>query len=162
LQVEAGAIQLLREALADEQVALNFRVAGNSPRFCAEVEQIYGAPCAYLPNLYDPARPHRRFRAPHRDRVLRLASFGAMRLLKLHTTAGAGPLAAGGTRGCDLELHVNVHREEHGRGVLDAIRRMAAGLAWARVVEVPWAAWPDFRTTIASMDATIQVSATET
>lgn len=162
LQVEAGAIQLLREQLDLQQITLNFRVAGNSRRFCDAVEKAYGSECLYLPNLYDTHRPHQRFRNPHGYRAIKLASFGAIRLLKMHTTAASAALIAARERGCDLEFYMNKNREENGRGVTDAIRNLFSGLPWAKFIEVPWKPWPEFRAMVASMDACIQVSATET
>lgn len=162
LQVEAGAVRLLREQLHVQQLTSNFRVSGNSRRFCESVRRAYGIDCMYLPNLYDCEHVHRRYRPPHTGRLLKLASFGAIRILKLHTTAAVAALITARERGCDLEFHINQGREENGKGVIQAIENLFQGLCWAKMIQVPWAPWPGFRTTIASMDACIQVSATET
>lgn len=162
LQVEAGAIRLLREQLQVQQVTSNFVVAGNSHRFCEAVRRAYGMGCLYLPNLYDCEHAARRYRPIHTARLLRIASFGAIRILKLHTTAAAAALIAARDRGCDLEFYINQGREENGKGVIQAIENLFQGLSWAKVIQVPWQPWPTFRTVIATMDACIQVSATET
>lgn len=163
LQIEPGAVKILRDSLAVQEGQLNVKVAGNSRRFEAFVQGVYNQPCALLPNLYDLPRVAPR---PHvhqgRHRVIRIASFGALRHLKMHSVAAAGALLLAERRGLDLEFHVSVNREEHGSGVLLTLRNMFAGLPWAKLVEDPWQDWGDFRRLVAHMDLCIQVSATET
>lgn len=162
LQVEAGAVRLLREQLHVQQLTSNFVVSGNSRRFCDAVRKAYGIECLYLPNLYDCVHAARRYRSVHTGRLLKIASFGAIRILKLHTTAAAAALIAARARGCDLEFYINQGREENGKGVIQAIENLFQGLCWAKVIQVPWQPWPLFRSVISTMDACIQVSATET
>lgn len=165
LQVEAGAITLLRELLLLQESVLNLAVAGNSTRFTRFVERAYGGRCAYLPNLYDTERPKSAGRPPVRGegRPLRVGSFGAMRLLKNHTTAAAAALLAARALGRELAFWVSVDGNDYGgMSVVYALRAMFAGLPWAKLVEQPWQDWPAFRRTVAHMDLCLQLSHTET
>lgn len=163
LQVEAGAINLLREYALLQDSVLNFTLAANSARFCEFFETAYRSKCLFLPNLYDNSRA--RTKDPYvgtYGQTLRISSFGAIRLLKNHTSAAAAALMVARQRNSDLEFHMSVNREEHGNGVLQAVRNMFKDLPWAKLVEVPWQPWAQFRHTVANMDLCIQVSATET
>jgi hypothetical protein len=163
LQVEAGAVHLLREYLHLQDGDLSFMVSGNNRRLCQFIQSTYNSHCTYLPNLYDLTTPYAPKRwQPHTHKLLRISSFGAMRLLKNHSTAAAAAQMIARARGCDLEFHVNVNREEGGRGVLQMLRNLFAGLAWAKLVEVPWANWAEFRHAVAFMDLALQPSFTET
>lgn len=162
LQVEAGAIRILRDLLVLQESALNLAVVANSVRLCHFLERAYAGACLHLPNLYDLERVHRKRDVAHDHRLLRIGSFGALRLLKNHTTAAAAALLVARQRGCDLELWVSVNREEHGKGVIQALRAMFDGLCWARLVEHPWEDWAAFRRTVAHMDLCMQLSMTET
>jgi hypothetical protein len=163
LQVEPGAIQLLRDLLVLQDNALNLSVATNSITLKRFFETAYCGHTLYLPNLYDLERVARRRSAAHTSRTLRIGSFGALRLLKNHTTAAAAALMLAKRRGCDLEFFVSVENDTMGgAAVLDALRRMFAGLSWARLVECPWQNWATFRHTVAGMDLCLQISMTET
>jgi hypothetical protein len=161
LQVEPRAIRLIRQYLDLQEQSLNYNVSGNSRRFCEFVQEGYRSNCLYLPNLYDGARPARKPPEGHHHRLLRIGSFGAIRLLKNHTTAAAAALLIARQRGCDLEFHLSVNREEHGHGVLSAVRNTLGRLPQVKLVEVPWAPWNDFRQIVAGMDLCMQVSSTE-
>lgn len=163
LQVEPSAIQLLRELLILEENFLNLTVAANSVELKHFFETAYGGHTLYLPNLYDLERVHRRRSREHDHRLLRVGSFGALRLLKNHTTAAAAALMLARKRDCDLEFSVSVENDTMGGGaVLDALRKMFNGLRWARLVEQPWQDWASFRRTVGGMDLCLQVSMTET
>jgi hypothetical protein len=161
LQVEPGAVKILREDLSLQESELNVHVAGNSHRFVNFIRNVYNQDCALLPNLYDLDRVSPR--APRNiHRKIRVASFGSIRHLKLHSVAAAGALWLARSKGKDLEFHLSVHREEHGSGALQAIRNLFESLPWAQLIENPWQDWGDFRRLVAHMDLCIQVSATET
>jgi hypothetical protein len=162
LQVEPGAISLLREQmlLADQQ--LNLTVAANSRRLVDFLRTAYDAPVLHLPNLYDLERVQRRRRESNPARVLRIGSFGALRWLKNHTTAAAAALMIAHQRGAHLEFWMSVDREEHGKTVLTAVRNLFNGVPWAELHEAPWLPWASFRRTVGAMDLTLQPSFTET
>jgi len=163
LQIEPGAIQLLRELLTLQDNSLNLTVATNSLTLKRFFETAYGGHTLYLPNLYDLERVVRKRDVTHTSRTLRIGSFGALRLLKNHTTAAAAALMLAKRRGCDLEFSVSVENETMGgAAVLDALRKMFAGLPWAKLVERPWQDWATFRQTVSGMDLCLQISMTET
>ena len=162
LQVEAGAIRILRELLELQDLSHNLSVAANSSHLKNFFEATYAARCLYLPNLYDLDRPPRKSTRVHADRVLRIASLGALRLLKNHTTSAAAALMLARARRCDLEFYVNDDHEPNAVGILHALRAMFEGLRGARLIEQPWQDWSAFRRTVGSMDLCFQLSHTET
>jgi glycosyltransferase involved in cell wall biosynthesis len=162
LQVEPGAITMLREQMLLADQYLNLTVAANSHRLVDFLRATYDSHVLYLPNLYDVERVDRRRGEPHQHRLLRIGSFGALRWLKNHTTAAAVALTIARQRGCDLEFWLSVDREEHGKSVLQAVRNLFVGLPWAQLHEEPWAPWASFRRTIRAMDLALQPSFTET
>jgi hypothetical protein len=163
LQVEPGAIALLRALLALSETVPNLRVATNSRSLQRFFHTAYGRDALYLPNLYDVERVGRKRDAAHTSRTLRIGSFGALRLLKNHTTAAAAALMLARRRGCDLEFYVSVENETMGgAAVLEALRRMFEGLPWAKLIECPWQDWSTFRQSVAGMDLCLQISMTET
>ncbi len=161
LQVEAGAIKMIREY--GELKAPNFSLASNSQSLAQLLGRVYDAHCVWLPNLYD-ITPNVIKRPVHvtGSGVLRVSSFGAIRLLKNHTGAAGAALEIARRLGKKLEFYINSDREEHGKGVVAAIKNMFSGLDWASVVEVPWQDWQEFRKTVAGMDLCLQPSFTET
>lgn len=163
IQVEAGAVDIMRDLLHLQEQTLNFTFAANSAVFCQYIEATYHAKCLYLPNLYDFDRvATKNVVQPFSGKTIRMASFGALRLLKNHSTAAAAAQLVARSRNCDLEFYLNVNRIEHGRGILDCIRNMYKNLRWAKLIEVPWEDWPTFRRTVAHMDLCLQISFTET
>jgi hypothetical protein len=161
LQVDHNAVRLVREALRLQESSTNFRVCGNSKRLCDFLRVAYGSECLLLPNLYDVHREKRRHRPlPHVGPV-KIGSFGASRILKFHSTAAAAALMVARNRGTDLSFYLNIGRDDPGEWILNAIRQMFADVPWAKLVEVPWAPWPEFRHQVAAMDVCLQLSATE-
>jgi len=163
LQVEAGAINLIRQYLLIQDAELNFDFAANSTQFSEFIEDTYNTRCTYLPNLYDLKRKHSK--SPHgsgNKQLVRIASFGAIRLMKNHSTAAAAAMVLAHRANLDLEFYINVAREEHGKGVLQALRNMFANVRWAKLIEIPWESWSEFRRTISHMDLAYQLSMSET
>jgi hypothetical protein len=163
LQVEPSAIKILRDMLSLQESELNVQVAGNSPRFKNFITGVYNQDCVLMPNLYNLERPSAELHA-HRGihRKLRVASFGSLRHLKMHSVAAAGAMLLAQSHGLDLEFNISVHREEHGAGVLQSLRYMFSELPWAVLKENPWRDWGDFRRIVAHQDLCLQISATET
>ena len=61
-----------------------------------------------------------------------------------------------------LEMWFSGGRTEGGGEVVwRAINEMFAGLHWARLVQAPWAPWPEFRQTVRHMHLLLQPSYTE-
>lgn len=164
LQVEPKAIKILRDLMFLQEGMLNLSVSANTHRLHEFLHHTYKSRVVYLPNLYDLDRVQRKRDESHGHRTLRIGSFGAHRLLKNHTTAAAAALMMAERRGSDLEFYVNSGRKENeGKdAVLQSLKHMFAHLRWAKLVEVPWEEWSQFRQTVAHMDLTMQVSFTET
>ncbi len=153
----------LPDRLTLQDKALNLGVATNSRTLKRFFETAYGAHALYLPNLYDLARVARKRDTTHASRTLRIGSFGALRVLKNHTTSAAAALMLAKKRGCDLEFCISVDNDaEGGNPVLDSLRAMFDGLSWAKLVEHQWQDWASFRQTVAGMDLCLQISMTET
>ncbi len=164
LQVEPPSIKTLRDLLFLQELQLNLAVSANTTRLQGFLHKVYKSPVLYLPNLYDIERVNRKRDESHDHRVLRVASFGAHRLLKNHTTAAAAALMMAERRGSDLEFYVNAGREENEKGdsIYQALSYMFDRLPWAKLVPSPWAEWSEFRQQVAFMDLCMQVSFTET
>ena len=136
-------------------------LAGNSRRFCHWVQSTFGAPCAYLPNLYwlynYPAR-----QALWTCGTLRIGAFGATRPLKnLMSAAGAALEIARHLR-APLEFWLSGGRTEAGgESVLGAVQQMLEGLPGVSLRLNGWQSWPSFRKTVAHMHLLLQPSYTE-
>ena len=161
LQADRNGVRLVREAMELELGSANLHLAGNSRRFCYWIRSAFGAPCAYLPNLYwlngHPVRP-----LPWPGGMLRIGTFGATRPLKnLMSAAGAALEIARHFR-APLELWLSAGRAEGGgEPVLGAVKEMLHGLPGVRVVANGWESWPAFRKTVAHMHLLLQPSYTE-
>ncbi|WP_394849643.1 hypothetical protein LZC95_19600 [Pendulispora brunnea] len=162
LQVESGAITIIKELLLLQEGVLNLTVSANSQRLTHFIERTYQGKCLYLPNLYDTERVSRKRDFPSQHRLIRIGSWGAQRLMKNHTTAAAAAMLVAKSRASDLEFWVSTDREEFGRGIMASLRAMFKGLHWAKLVEHPWEDWAAFRRTVGYMDLNIQVSMSET
>lgn len=159
LNADPQAVQLMRDALMLEQGNLNFQTAGNSEKFNQFIRQTYKRRCWFLPNLYfldettEPNRP------VWSGDLLRIGCFGANRVLKNATTAGAASLELAARLRVDLELYVNAGRAEGGN--MQSLRELFAGVRSAKLIEINWESWPQFRRTVAHMDLLMQPSFTE-
>lgn len=163
LQVEPGALKLIDDYLQLQAWHPSFRFAANSERYCNFVGNGYGAKCLWLPNLYPLAAHPPVPRAAHGDRVLKIGSFGAMRLMKNHLTAAGAAMEMAHGLSRELEFHVNTGRDENGGiVVIQALQNLLASVKWAKLVEVPWAAWPVFVRHLGTLDLTLQLSSSET
>jgi hypothetical protein len=162
LQVEAGAIRILRDLMHLQDHTLNVSVCANSELLANFLKRAYAGACLYLPNLYDTSRVTHRAPRVHDHRLLRIGSFGALRLLKNHTTAAAAALMLAKSRAADLEFWISKDPDPWGARILDSLHAMFDGLKWAKLVVNAWEGWPAFRRTVAHMDLCYQLSATET
>jgi hypothetical protein len=162
LQADRNGVKLVRETMEVEMGTANVHLAGNSRRFCDWVRFAFGAPCAYLPNLYyldDRPVPQRK---PFSGGTLRIGVFGATRPLKnLMSAAGAALELARNLR-APLELWLSAGRAEGGGdGILAAVKEMLNGLPGVSLMMNGWQSWAGFRKTVASMHLLLQPSYTE-
>lgn len=161
LQADRNGMRLVRELMELEMATANVHLAGNSRRFCDWVRAAFGAPCAYLPNLYyvegeTAARP------VFAGGTLRIGVFGATRPLKNLMSAAGAALEIARTLRVPLELWLSAGRAEGGGdGILAAVREMLQGLPHVSLVMNGWQTWPSFRRTISHMNLLLQPSYTE-
>lgn len=157
LQIEPDGIAKMREIAASGHE--NLKLAGNSRRFTDWASAAWGA-CLYLPNLYSlPPAPER----DSRDGVLRLASFGAMRVQKHHTVAAAAAVLLAKRLNRPVEFYVNEDKHTPGAAnILKAVQHVVAGQELVTLKLTPWQAAASFRKLIANLDLCFQLSATET
>lgn len=161
LQADRNGVKLTRETMELEMGTHNIHLAGNSRRFCGWVQSAFGAPCAYLPNLYCLASrpvPRKAFCSG----TLRIGVFGATRPLKnLMSAAGAALEIAHNLR-VPLELWLSAGRAEGGgESILGAVREMLNGLPGVELKMNGWQSWPNFRKTVSHMHLLLQPSYTE-
>ena len=144
----------------------NFRVAANNTRVVNWIGRAFSAPCLYLPNLYDTTtfvNPYpRHVLTPGQGGTLRIGSFGAGRPWKNQLTAAEGAVQLARQLGMELELYVNTKRPDGGERMIESRSELFEDLRGCRIVEVPWEAWPRFRTTVGQMHLLLQPSFDET
>jgi hypothetical protein len=161
LQVEAGAIQLIRDYIRLQAGSLNFKVSVNSDRLGTFLNQVYNADVLYIPNLYyTDITQQRVWHAP--SKLLKIGSYGAVRLMKNHITAAAAALMIAVEHKKDLQFYLSVNRVENGTGVIQSIVNMFNSVPYANLIQTPWTDWPDFRNIIANLDLHMQLSMSET
>jgi len=161
LQADRNGIRLVREMMELELATANVHLAGNSRRFCEWVRFAFGAPCAYLPNLYwiesDPVS-----RQPFCSGTLRIGVFGATRPLKNLMSAAGAALEMSRSLRVPLELWLSAGRAEGGGDtILAAVKEMMGGLPHVSLHLNGWQTWPSFRKTVAHMHLLLQPSYTE-
>jgi len=162
LQCEPQAISMIRDYVRLQDHTLNFRLSVNSDRIGTFLEQVYGSSILLLPNLYFIDNPQiRTFREP--ASLLRVGSFGALRLMKNHATGVSAALMMASVHRRDLEFYLSVGREEGGgNSILAAVRNLFTGVPFGKLREIPWSNWSDFRHIIANLDLHMQLSVSET
>ena len=162
LQADRNGVKLMREMMELEMGSHNLRVAGNSLRFCRWIQFTFGAPCAYLPNLYF---LHDRHGWPHKSfsgGALRIGVFGATRPMKNLMSAAGAALEISRALRSPLELWLSAGRAEGGgESVLGAVKEMLHGLPHVQLKLNGWQSWPSFRQTVAHMHLLLQPSYTE-
>lgn len=163
LQADPNAVRLLRDALDLSVGQHNISVGGNCRRFVDAFSAMYGRPLIWLPNLYDVSsiRPVGQRQPWHHGSSLRIGVFGATRVLKNMVTAVAASMELGAELRTDVEIHMNVGRNENGGTTRNAIDQLVARLPHTRLVEVGWQSWPEFRSHVARMHLLVSPSYTE-
>lgn len=165
LQADSHGIELLREQISLETGVSNFHVAANSERLCEFIQEAYGDPCLYLPNLYylDYVPRHSRPGWSQTGGVLRVGIFGATRTLKNILTAVGAALIIHRQLKAQIEIWVNSGREDGPEvaRIMRAVRALTVGMPGVELKNAPWAAWPQFRKIVGSMHLLIQNSYTE-
>lgn len=166
LGVDNWSTGILGEQIALQSRVPNFRVSGNSAKFCETVRSAFDARCALIPNLYFLHGPIERRRAlwTRASGPLRIGAFGATRVLKNLPTAAWAAAVMARRLGAETEFWVSSGREEGaGSGsVLEGIEKLFAPQDNIRLVTAPWASWLDFRRRVVrQMHLLMQPSFTE-
>jgi len=162
LQADANGVRRVREAMEIEAGSHNFRLAGNSVKFCKWVHSAYFHPCAYLPNLYYLDNAFVPCPPLYRGGALRIGAFGATRPLKNFMSAAGAALEISRSLKADLELWLSAGRVEGGGDtILRAAQAMLEGVPNVRLVQNGWQSWPRFRQSVAHMHLLLQPSYTE-
>ncbi len=161
LQADKWAVKVMREQMELERRIKNFRLSGNSEKFCRAVQSAYGATCTLLPNLYFTHGPIERKRAHWAGPDLDIGIFGATRLLKNLMTAAWASIQIGRELDAVTRIHISTGREEGGAGVMQSVREMCANVPNVELIPEPWQPWPDFRRIIRRMHLMMQPSFTE-
>lgn len=167
LQADANGVANMEQCLQLEMGYPNFRFSGNSRAFSKWIQDAYGNPCQYLPNLYylngmtPTSRPV--FSAgPGGGGTLRIGCFGAVRPLKNTMSAAAAAIEIAARLRCDLEFWISGGRfEGGGQTVVNALVQMFNPIKFAKMVTAPWESWPSFKKTVGNMHLLIQPSYTE-
>ena len=162
LQAEPQAIGLIREAIQIEQTSHNFRMAGNSQKFCNWVKHAYGAPCLWLPNLYYLTSTTPINKPVWSGGTLKIGCFGAMRVYKNFSTAVAAATQIARHLKAVTEVWVNSGRDDGlGSSAQSAIVQLTKNLPNVTLKQWPWSSWPEFKELIATMNLLLQPSYTE-
>lgn len=162
LQADRNGVKLVRETMELELGTANVHLAGNCRRFCEWVRNAFGAPCAYLPNLYSLHDHELKHRHPFREGTLRIGVFGATRPLKNLMSAAGAALEIAHSLRVPLELWVSAGRTEGGgESVQAAVKELLADLPDVRLVLSGWQPWPKFRRVVGHMHLLLQPSYTE-
>lgn len=163
LQADSNGVEFIRDYQRLEKGVLNFTLAANSQRYCEWQEQTENAPCQYLPNLYHLTHLDGSPRPPWQSEgVLRVGSFGAQRPLKNQLSAAAAALTLANILRCYVVFSVNGERMEGGGAtVIRAIEKLYEGRPNAKVANVGWKDWMNFRKVVAHQHLMIHPSYTE-
>jgi hypothetical protein len=160
LQADSNGVAVFREALDLEMGLADFRAGANSEKFCQWVNDAYGRPCAWLPNLYYLDKPVQR--PLWRGGPLRIGAFGATRPLKNFMSAAGAALTLARTLKSNLELWVSSGRAEGGGDtIMRAVHAMLDLVPGVSIVESGWQSWPKFRQIAGHMHLLLQPSYTE-
>lgn len=163
LQADPNGMRLVREGLELEMVTHNFNIAANSKKMAKWIEDAYGSPCAYLPNLYFLHHLANRHRVHwHLGTPIRIGCFGAIRPQKNLASAVAAAVEISHQFKTKAEVWISSGRTEGGATtVLNTVREMCRNLPNIELKEAGWHTWPSFRRLVGSMHLLLQPSHTE-
>jgi len=120
-------------------------------------KEAYGINAIHLPNLYDSPD---NISIEKDFSVIKLGSFGAMRLQKHHAVAAAASVVIAQKSSKNVELHINTGR--HDVSILSLVKNIVNGARNISLVEVPWMSASDFSKYTGKMDLCLQPTSTET
>jgi glycosyltransferase involved in cell wall biosynthesis len=163
LSIDKYGIRNIRANIALEETTHNMRVAFNNPRGNDWASAAFGYSGLLLPNLYDTqtfVKPLP-IRNPHPNPI-RIGSFGASRPWKNQLTAAEAAVQLARRLGVQLELYVNSKRPDGGERMIESRLELFNNLPGCKLIDVPWAPWPQFRDIVAQMNILFSPSFDET
>ncbi len=162
LGADPTGMKFFREALELQTAWSNFHIAANGQKFLKWVKRAFGIAVTWLPNLYN-LEPSRNIppRPSFAGGVLRIGSFGAMRILKNHVTACAAALEISRRLGVDTEFWLSSGRMEGAGGALKTMKEMTQGIPGFTLKFNAWSSWTQFRNFLRNMNLLLQPSFTE-
>lgn len=161
LQADPNGMKLIREGLKLEMQLPNFKMAANSKKMVRWIEDAYGNPCVYLPNLYYLRDGHHHSHHDHHG-TIRIGCFGAIRPQKNLASSVAAAIEIGRALKTRTEIWINSGRAEGGGlTVLRTVREMCDRIPLISLHESGWQEWPEFRKLVGSMNLLLQPSYTE-
>lgn len=163
LQAEPPAIKLLREAIDLETGTSNVFASVNNRRLRAILQNMYGRPVQFLPNLYYLHGREPIHRPCWNGGKIRIGAFGSMRVYKNFSSAVCAAIEISFQMRNDVELWVNSGRTDgDGNQVYRTALAWTEGLPNVTLKEFPWASWPEFKRKVGAMHLLLQPSYTET
>lgn len=116
----------------------------------------------YLPNFI-PTDLKAHHHKHHKDGIIDISCFGAVRPLKNHVEQAVGAIIFAKKVGLPLRFHINASRiEGKGEPVLKSLRAIFDGLHQYKLIEHGWLERPEFLKLCHTMDVGLQVSFSET
>lgn len=165
LQADSNGIRLIKEGIQLEGSTSNFHIGGNSQRFCSWVENAFGEPATYLPNMYYLHHRHGEQKRLWRDvgGTLRIGIFGAARSLKNMLSSVGAAMEMSYDLGAQTEIWINCGRDDgpESKRIRAAAAELVAGMPNVTLKELNWTAWPTFKRQVGTMHVLLQPSYTE-
>lgn len=163
LQAEPNAINLVRDAIDLETTLPNFHASSNNLRLVRALQNMYGRPVTFLPNLYNTTGEESVYRPGYSGGLLKIGAFGSHRIYKNFSTAIAASIELINGLKIHGEIWINSGRSDGaGAIVYNTAVAWTRGLPNVTLKEFPWASWPEFKRQVGAMDLLMQPSYTET
>lgn len=163
LQAEPAAINLLREAIDLETGTTNVFASCNNVRLQSILQDMYGRPIQFLPNLYYLHGNEPIHRKPWNGGPLRIGAFGSLRVYKNFSSAIAAAIEISFQLRTQTEIWINSGRDDGtGNIVYRTAQAWTRGLPNVELKSFGWASWPEFKRQVGSMNLLLQPSYTET
>lgn len=163
LQAEPPAINLLRDAIDLETGTTNIFASCNNKRLQKILQDMYGRPIQFLPNLYFLHGHEPVYRQPWRGGTLRIGAFGSLRVYKNFSTAITAAIEISFQLRTQTEIWINSGRTDGaGNVVYQTALAWTRGLPNVELKSFGWASWPEFKRQVGTMNLMLQPSYTET
>lgn len=161
LSIDKFGIRNIREDIQLGLSVHNMVVAGNNPRLVSTLNDMFGGRCVLLPNLYD-TESFLPYSFKPIGCTLRICNPGASRPWKNQLTAAESAVMLARRLGVNLEYYVNSKRPDGGERMIESREELFADLPGCKLIQIPWAKWPQFRAILGRMNLVFQPSFDET